>query len=617
MVLSLATAATAADFDATEFWKEPVDLPFDVTVLEQGQDTNIAWQAMVYTSETYNGQPMRIFAWYAWPKSDGKHPAVVSVHGGGGGADLPRAQAFARAGYACLAFDWNGWRDPVVKWKEGDPLPAASNTIYTGINYDGWVEHFCYPSPEGDWKWPEQYRAVTSARRAVTWMSQRPEVDADKIVAEGHSWGGMLTQLLAGLEPRLKATAVSASAGAWASRYKAGQEGHTKGLKPEQAEQYFQRFDPASFTDRIGAPILLRLGTTDFFASVDNLMEYWDRIKAPKSLELLPASNHTFYDVETRVAWFNHWLNKAPAFPRLESVTVAPGQSGEWKVIAKATGPAPIEKAMVAWTTSSTNWYSRRLWVSHPLAAGADGTWTGSFAPVAAGGPLRSFVTVQDANGHAASSLPVVQDMPAAKAPIPAPLLYANLPAAKAKKSPFKAPKQWKRATEAGPIAAGAETVGEQSFRIGALWNADALYLRLPVRDSTPWQDGDGVQLRLATVAATNQPPASTLQVQWSPGTNGTIRTAIVRSAKPGITETNLLELDGDVQVEPGTGYTLSAGIPWSFLSTTLKPAKGDTVEFAISISYRDYITSEPVATIELNRYDPSDKSERKRIILE
>src|SRR5688500_15413794 len=88
----------ARAFDAGEFWREPTDLPFDLTVLNGGIDGAVTWHALVYTSEIYQDEPMRIFAYYARPRAAGKYPAVVSIHGGGGGADLNRAKEFAKAG---------------------------------------------------------------------------------------------------------------------------------------------------------------------------------------------------------------------------------------------------------------------------------------------------------------------------------------------------------------------------------------------------------------------------------------------------------------------------------------------------------------------------------------
>lgn len=626
VLLLLASIATASAFDADEFWREPTNLAFDVAVLGQEQDSNICWQAMVYTSEFYKDQPMRIFAWYAWPKAEGRHPAVISIHGAGGGADLPRAQAFARAGYCCLSYDWNAWREGGQKWKPGTPLPAASNTVYCGLWYDEWTQQMCYPGPDGDWKWCTLYRSLMAARRGLTWMSLRPEVDPERLAAEGHSWGGFQAQTLAGIEPRLKAVAASASAGAWASRYRAGLEGHTRGLKPEQAAAFFERYDPASFANRIRAPLLIRLATADFFASVDTLPDYWDRIAGPKSLELLPAGNHTFWDVETRVAWFDHWLRGGPAFPAVDHVELARERAQGWCVEAAATGPAPIEKAMVCWTTSTNAAWNRRGWAYRPLTRAPDNRWRGAFAPVATGGPLRCFVSVRDANGRVASSLPVVRDLPAAGV-VPPPVQHTNFVIAAARKSPLAAPTEWRRARPVEPLAAGPELVGLRSARLETLWDAQALYVRVRILEPTPWTEpppggeGDAVSLRISpwpddTAGGVTAP---VFRVTWSPSTNGTLRTQAFRGLNGSAPVADPGRIASSVDIEPGQSATLTVGIPWTVMYDQAVAIPGQALDFRATLAFGDYLTGERIGTIELNRHNPGDPHSppKSRVMLE
>lgn len=611
----------AAAIEPNAFWQEPADLPFDVAVLEQRQDSNICWQAMVYTSELYRDQPMRIFAWYAWPKAAGRHPAVLSIHGGGGGADLPRAQDFARRGYACLAYDWNAWRQGNPAWKSGEPLPATTNTVYCGLWYDDWGKHFLCPGPDGDWKWPTLYRSIMAARRGLTWLEQQPQVEAGALFAEGHSWGGFTVQLLAGLDPRLKGVVSSAAAGAWASRYRAGQEGHIRDLKPDQAEACLQRYDPASFADRMRAPILVRLATADFFGSVDNLMEYWDRIAAPKALELQPSGNHTFWDVGTRAAWFDRCRGAGPDFPRVNSVTLAPARRGGWTVEAAGSGPVPIAKALVAWTTSTNAVWNRRGWAHQPLAPKTDGKWSGSFSPVATGGPLRYFVSMQDERGHVGSSLPVVRDLPAAQA-APAVVRQADMTTVRAQRPPLTAPREWRRARPAGPVANGPELAGLQSVELRTLWDTEAIYVQARIADTTPWTpamagDADFCGIRLAAIPATNAAAtaAGAVRVRWHPQAGGGARADVFAGPRGETRVTNVAALVATVDVETGRGVTLSAAVPWSLFGAGFTPAAGQTFDFRASAGFGDYLTRERVSEIEFNRPDPENKTWRQPVM--
>src|SRR6185312_8361701 len=75
-----------------------------VTVAKKG-----ATSAIYYESVPYKGKPTRVFAYLARPeKAEGKLPAMVLVHGGGGKAFREWAELWARRGYVALAMDLAG-----------------------------------------------------------------------------------------------------------------------------------------------------------------------------------------------------------------------------------------------------------------------------------------------------------------------------------------------------------------------------------------------------------------------------------------------------------------------------------------------------------------------------
>ena len=624
-----ASALPARAADAPEFWREPADLPFDVTVLEQGVNRGMAWQVMVYTSEIYRGEPMRIFAYYVAPAAPGKYPGVVHIHGGGGTADFNRAWAFATAGYACLSFDWNTFGDPVANWKAGDALPAQPYTVFGNLRYDydktwnTWGKQFFAPQP--DEKGPVLYRAVMAARRALTWLGQRPEVEAEQLVVEGHSWGGFMAQLLAGIDPRVKAAVAGASTGGWESRYREKLAMHLQELTPAQMQEWVRHYDPASYADRITAPLLVRFATTDFFASVDSLTEYWPKIPGSKSLQLTPGDNHfAFQDVETRVAWFNHWLKEpqaTPAFPKITEVTLKPGEKGAWTVRVRASTPSAITKGSVVWTTAPGA-YNSRAWAQRPLSrAGGEKTgdadaWTADFTPVRAGGPLRVFVSVRDANGRVVSSLPIIQPLPPATAPAPAIVTSAPVRIARVPASPLVTPDVWKRAHRVGPIAPGPEVLGEQSTTLDTLWHADALYVRVRVDDSSPWVAvpagtdfwyGDSVHLRLRTEARAGQTGVpdteqNVLHLAFYPDPQtGEVRLNAVRGKNLGTPARGAGAVTGTVAKQDGAGYTLTLRIPWRFMDSTLAPRAGRTIRFGLQTVYGDLLTDNAAGAANFN----------------
>jgi len=623
LLLLLAARGRAAEaFDPMEFWREPADLPLDVVVLEKGEDAELLWQSMVYTSETYNGEPMRIFAWYARPKGNGKYAGVLSIHGGGGGADLPRAKEFAKAGYPCLAFDWNTFGDPEQpKWRPGDPLPAYPFTWYGNLRYPDWARQFS--APEGnDWKRPVLYRAIMAARRGLTWLGQQPEIDRGKLVIEGHSWGGFLAQLLAGIDPRVKAAVSSAAILGWRSRYEAKPpEGHTASLTPEQFSKWEKRYDAAMYARSIKCPILIRCGVADFFGSIDTLPAYWDKIRAPKSLQLIAAGNHTFADVETRAAWFARWLKGGPAFPEITGVKlVEPGNDGYWTVAATAKGPAEIQEAAVAWTTGAAPLSMQRAWAQRFLQKKGDG-WTGKLRPVGTGAPLRVYVSVKDANGCIVSSLPIIRQMPKPFL-VPAVVTEADVQVARAARAPSEGETDWAKAPAIKPISQGPEVLGEQDAALQALWDAEALHIRLIVNDTTPWfaaapgalwHSGDSIQLRLRTDEKVDGDPGlqqHVLHLGWypDPKVGHTPRIDAVRGKdfKGKVDDVSLLtakliKTESLLPSDGSTPYTLVARIPWSFIDPAFKPEEGKSFRFALQVNYGDLLTDERVGVIDFN----------------
>ena len=68
---------------------------------------------LYYESEPRGGKPTRVFAYYAEPaRVEGKLPAMVLVHGGGGTAFPEWAQLWAKRGYAAIDVFMCGACDP-------------------------------------------------------------------------------------------------------------------------------------------------------------------------------------------------------------------------------------------------------------------------------------------------------------------------------------------------------------------------------------------------------------------------------------------------------------------------------------------------------------------------
>ncbi len=144
----------------------------------------------------YEGHPTKVFCWYGIPanlQAGEKAPAVVVVHGGGGTAFPGWVDQWTSRGYIAIAIAHEG------------QLP--------GEKVNGWYQTWAFSGPrragfyrDADKDVHEQwfYHAIADAMLANSLLRSFPEVDTTNIGINGISWGGVLTNVIAGLDHRFK-----------------------------------------------------------------------------------------------------------------------------------------------------------------------------------------------------------------------------------------------------------------------------------------------------------------------------------------------------------------------------------------------------------------------------
>ena len=198
-----------------ELWAgyDPTAEPLDVQVLNewkvkyQGQDITV--QLLTYTIGTFKGTVSRMAAYYGFPTGGaGKVPGLVDIHGGGQAASRPNVEAMAANGYACISINWGA--RPLPDLKPGEPNTEwgaidATQTTHVGSFFTLAPDPKTIddvPSPRNN-NW---YLVTIAGRRALTFLEQQPNVDAQKLGVFGHSMGGKLAWSLAAAKPsRVKA----------------------------------------------------------------------------------------------------------------------------------------------------------------------------------------------------------------------------------------------------------------------------------------------------------------------------------------------------------------------------------------------------------------------------
>jgi len=168
-------AAPPADpvFDLDAIMHDPVE----AVVLDKAVENGVVFETIEFTSRVVDGKPERIKGIYAFPDGGQALPAVFWSMGGMAPANRSFPEIFARKGYACLAIT----------------LPHALRNSYR-IPFN--AAH------------PATANMTLLARdqlRGITVLSQRPEVDPERIAVAGASYGGVFATLIAGVDPRIKA----------------------------------------------------------------------------------------------------------------------------------------------------------------------------------------------------------------------------------------------------------------------------------------------------------------------------------------------------------------------------------------------------------------------------
>jgi hypothetical protein len=117
----------------------------------------------------------------------------------------------------------------------------------------------------GQLDWPHQdqwsYHAVADAILAHSLIRSLPQVDPESTGVTGISWGGYLTCLVAGLDPRFKLAVPVYGCGFYRSTVFLGE---LNKLNPEQAGHWMAWWDASVYLRRAALPILWVNGSNDF-----------------------------------------------------------------------------------------------------------------------------------------------------------------------------------------------------------------------------------------------------------------------------------------------------------------------------------------------------------------
>ncbi|NQU22734.1 MAG: acetylxylan esterase [Candidatus Nealsonbacteria bacterium] len=313
-----------------ELWDgyDPTQEPLEVEVVQRWQRGDATVEMLVYTVGIFKGEKSRMGAYYAYPtKRTAKLPGILHIHGGGQRAMSEIVEAAAANGYAAISINWGGKPmkdqmpgDPGTDWGAVDATQDGHNGHYGSLEPDDKTLDAVVSPRNNNW-----FLIVMAARRALTFLEQRPEVDPERLGVGGHSMGGKLTVMTAGIDPRIKAAVPSCGGTAAAPQKLRRRPGSScRPVNPEPL--YHTTIDDVNSIRRITCPILYTGPQNDFNGNLDNLYANWQQMPSRSiHYSISPHLNHRHIK-ESEFAgrhFFDVFLKGEGTFPDTPEIKVA------------------------------------------------------------------------------------------------------------------------------------------------------------------------------------------------------------------------------------------------------------------------------------------------------
>jgi len=332
------TVAAPPPQTLAELWAgfDPHREPIEAEVLKSWEQDGVTCHVVRYQVGVFKGAPSRVAGFYAFPPGAQRLPAVLHIHGGGQSASLDVVTRYARLGYACLSLNWGGnamrlqdgtWDGPQTDWGRLDathpPQRVKTNHFAGPLTPDDFTLDDVESARNSNW-----FVVLMAARRAITFLESRPEVDAARVGVCGHSMGGKLTTDLAGIEPRVKAAVPSCGG---AGNLLEGPEVVPGGTRRTLTPIELACVSDNAYIPRITCPILWLSPTNDFNADIDNMAWNWRELPDERTrFSISPHLNHfhTAAHAVTEAMWFAQHLRGSPfRMPRTPQLVVEADQA--------------------------------------------------------------------------------------------------------------------------------------------------------------------------------------------------------------------------------------------------------------------------------------------------
>jgi len=391
LVLAAASTLAAGPWDLGKLSAPPRVYPADL------QEDGL--HAVFYEGPPWRGKPTRVFAWYGLPPNPGKDkvPAIVLVHGGGGTAFADWVKLWNSRGYAAIAMDTCG---SVPSRGSGEPPGMANRPRHAFSGPPGWDASF----DQTDWPVEDQwsYHAVADIVLANSLIRSLPEVDPDRVGITGISWGGYLTAIAAGVDPRFR-FAVPV--------YGCGFLGDDSYWVPDfvrigsaNARKWLSLWDPSVYLPAAKMPFLWVTGTNDFAYPLDSLQKSYRLTQGPRTLAIRIRMQHGHGGPGERPeeihAFADQIVNSGQPLVSVRSQ----GRGGR-RVWVAYRAALPLVRAELIYTSQRGAWKDR-WWNSAPATIDAKASRVSADLPE---GTTVYYLNLMDSRGLVVSSEHVIR----------------------------------------------------------------------------------------------------------------------------------------------------------------------------------------------------------------
>lgn len=234
-----------------------------------------------------------------FPKPKNGYPAIVLVHGGGGQVFIDWVKYWNNKGYIAIAFDTYGNEldNNLEKVKNIDAGPSYCNT---GI----------MDNPD-DEKNSWIYHNVSNVILSNNILRAREDVDKEKIVATGISWGSFILCITCAIDKRFAAFApVYGGAYIYNDTFFINDCSSPSAFGGKKRKKWIKKFDASSYLSFAQKPMLFVSGIDDPAFSVINRVKTYRLVKAKKYFSMRSdlEHDHVWYKTDEIHYFFNSVL---------------------------------------------------------------------------------------------------------------------------------------------------------------------------------------------------------------------------------------------------------------------------------------------------------------------